>query len=80
MNTNRRIQLSAAAVILNGILALSASTPRTAIASSCSDNNYWVGCLCRPAYPCLPVSGCSGGAICVAGFCGGIGATFCVYN
>jgi hypothetical protein len=46
MNVNRKIQLAAAAVIVNGVLALEILSPTTALAASCGPIDS----------PCLPGS------------------------
>jgi hypothetical protein len=51
MNTNRKIQLSAAAVIVNGVLALGLLSPRPALAASCQYTRCGV-----PAAICMSAS------------------------
>jgi hypothetical protein len=49
METKRKLQLSAAAVIANGLLALTAMSPRPALANPCSPNSScdYVGTTCN---------------------------------
>lgn len=49
METRRKVQLGAAIVIANGLLALSVTAPRTALAQSCSDTT-----TCLPACNATP--------------------------
>jgi hypothetical protein len=80
MRTIRALQVGALAVIANGMLALAVMAPNTALAASCSSNNYSPGCGC--GLPCKTVSGCTVTASCP--FACGIPATrpltFCMYN
>lgn len=58
MDTQRKLQLSAAAVIANGLVVLGAMAPSSAFAAACSDHSYAVICDgCTSS--CMPVSGCT---------------------
>jgi hypothetical protein len=81
MEQKQMIKLSAVAVIVNGILALSMMSPRPAHAESCSSNNYIAGCGC--GWTCAPVSGCTAHKNCFGGVlatCSGAPATYCSYT
>jgi hypothetical protein len=79
MNTQRKLQLCAAAVIANGLMALGAMTPTAALAVACSDNNFGV-CneLCLTT--CPPVSGCTVTKICLPPPVCDVTGTYCSYS
>jgi len=79
MYTKLKLQLSAAAVIANGVLALVALAPESAIASSCSSHNT-IKCSCA-ANVCPQVPGCTLAPICLNSTCEGlIRQTLCAYQ
>lgn len=83
MVSNRRIQLSAAAVIANGLLALSLLSAQPAFASGCSSNDYFVECGCPISGPinCKTVAGCTATGICEnGGICGNGPWSYCTYS
>jgi hypothetical protein len=53
MQSKRKLQFIASAVILNGVLALTAMAPRVALANPCA-----------PITACLPNTGVCGAALC----------------
>jgi hypothetical protein len=60
MNAHQKLRMSAAAVIVNGLLALGAMTPSPAPAAEdavCSDNNYHV--IARTCVECEEIPGCT---------------------
>src|SRR6202021_535108 len=68
MKLERRRQIAAAAVILNGFAALTLLTPRAALAAGCStyDHVYCVEvCPGNPVSVCAPAPGCTPSGICV---------------
>jgi hypothetical protein len=79
MKIMRKIQLSAAAVIANGLLALTTLSPSPALASGCSSHNYSPGCGC---VTCATFSGCTLQRICTVQppICGGRIVTICNYT
>ena len=78
MTSNRKLQLSAAAVLANGLLALFSMAPNSALAAGCSSNNYTF-CFCDPTF-CRTVAGCTVTGVCAQIGCGGEERTFCEYN
>ena len=80
MHIRRKLQWGAAAVIANGLLALTAMSPRPALASSCSSHDL-LHCIdtCEPSV-CQPVAGCTLTVLCpnACGF--GRQGTLCSYN
>ena len=69
MNAQRKLQLGAAAVIANGLLAITMFAPRSALAVTCSDVN---SCLCTIS-TCNRVAppGCVATSFtCTSSFCG----------
>jgi hypothetical protein len=80
MQTKRKIQLSAAAVIANGLLALTAMSPGPALAAGCADHDYVPGCGCPVT--CATFSGCTLTQKCLLQppVCASHPFTFCTYN
>jgi hypothetical protein len=58
METKRKLQFGAAAVIANGLLALTAMTPRTALANPCAEK---ILCSCQNLAYCQSIAapGCT---------------------
>lgn len=82
MNTTRKLRLTAAAIVSNGMLILSATSSVPAFADACSSNNYFAGCGCLASTQCKPVTGCTATKICGAGLavCGSYLSDLCIYN
>lgn len=79
MNRQRKLQLGAAAVIANGLIALGAMTPTPAMAAACGDNNRVILCdWC--ASSCPLISGCTASKICIPACGMGVLSTACLYN
>jgi len=78
MQIKRKIQLSAAAVVANGLLALIVMSPTPALAAGCSDNNYLAGCVC--GVQCRTVPGCTSQQLCIQLICSGRPGQFCRYS
>jgi hypothetical protein len=76
----RRLQMVAAAVMANGLLALTLGSSQPAFASSCSSNNYMIGCACSAGWTCRVVSGCTATKLCLPNICAGAQATLCTYS
>lgn len=85
MDTKRKVQVGAAAVIANGLLALSIMSPGTALANPCPLQSK---CVCGDLAYCQSIAqpGCTatGGAFCTpsGGWCGSQGSkiTICEYK
>jgi hypothetical protein len=75
MNVQRKLQLGAAAVIANGLLALTLMAPRPAMAAACSDYNF-SACGC---FECPTVPGCTVTRYC-GYLCEGDSLTICWYE
>jgi hypothetical protein len=84
MQSLRKIQLSAAAVIANGLLVLGTTTPTTALAAGCADHNYVELCVCAApgGSRCQTVPGCTVNEQCVPWFydMGCHISTYCQYS
>jgi hypothetical protein len=79
MNTQRKLQLGAAAVIANGIVALGTMAPVPAVAAACNSHALVYCHTCNLSL-CQPVSGCTLTALCLYQFeCPTVG-TICFYN
>ena len=84
VETKRKVQLSAAVVIANGLLALGLLHPRVSLATSCPDEDTCGTCLSPPVAACNNVAppGCTflsatcGGPVCFHN----IGTVHCVYQ
>jgi hypothetical protein len=75
MKVQRKLRLGAAAVIANGLIALSATAPNPALAAACSDNNHYNCDSCTAT--CPSVSGCTTNSYCAVEF---FNCTFCYYT
>jgi hypothetical protein len=69
METRRKIQFGALAVVANGLLALTLLSPRPALANPCSNQNVCVGTCVTVAY-CQSIAqpGCTATGV----FCTGL--------
>ena len=80
MNSNVKLRLCAAAVIANGILALSAIAPSSARASACSDHDRAFCDVCGASL-CPTVPGCTLNASCINNLPPGCSISeFCIYS
>lgn len=80
MHTIRRIQLSAVAVVANGLVALATMSPSTALAAGCSSHDYSPGCGC--SLTCANFAGCTTTYTCIPlpQVCGTKGLVRCTYS
>jgi hypothetical protein len=81
MNTQRKLQLCAATVIANGLMALGAMTPTAALAAACTANTFTVCLNPSCSVTCPAVSGCTVTKYCNVPICGPIPQdTLCYYT
>jgi hypothetical protein len=83
MQIRRRLQLGAAVVIANGLIAMSLMSPDVALANPCTAKRYCGGCPTLSICQSIANPGCTATSVggCGSPFpgCGTLGA-FCFYN
>jgi hypothetical protein len=82
MQRNRKLQVTAAVVMANGLLAIGLLSPRLALANPCAEQ---IVCTCVSLAYCQSIAkpGCTATSnSCVPGLvqCAGLPTTFCFYN
>ena len=82
MNTRRKLQFSAALVIVNGLAALAAMGAQPAYASSCSSQTYCLQCVDLAFCQSVAPPGCTvwGHTACNLFECGGMEGSTCIYE
>jgi hypothetical protein len=82
VNTRRKLQFSAALVIVNGLAALVAMSPRPAHASNCTSLTYCLQCVDMSFCEAVAPPGCKaiGYSFCNIFECQGMEGSTCLYE